>query len=311
MFADLIEYIDEISEKAYEIIQYRISECAEIKSKDMEEEIFRTIQKDEYSEDDIIIIKNILNANSVTYDKIQEQEKIVNDLKIGNPKDKIVNLKSQIIYIDKIKKFIESSVKIANEFIKSVNEQIKVYINKKKQSDEYKKKLEILHSIPDTDSQLWKEFIAKGMEYKNVSGIMECPFCHQPLSAHANDILDSYVLFLDNKAQLELNMVENNLNSIFREIEMWNLNCNIEDEKWPDNLKTDVEAVLKKLVSIQGYLQKRIIEKNVKDITVQKTIRTAVPIPLQSQDNEKKVPPNCFPCQFLRYIPLFSLSKQR
>ena len=265
LFADLIEYIDEISEKAYEIIQYRISECAEIKSKDMEEEIFHTIQKDEYSKDDIIIIKNILNANAATYDKIQEQEKIVNDLKIGNPKDKIINLKSQITHIDKIKKFIESSVKIANGFIESVNEQIKVYVIKKKQSDEYKRKLEILHSIPGTDSQLWKEFIAKGIEYKNVSGIMECPFCHQPLSEHANDILDSYVLFLNNNAQLELNVAENNLNSILKEIERWNLDYNIEYEKWPDNLKTDVDVALKKFVSIQGYLQKRIKEKSVKD----------------------------------------------
>ena len=98
-----------------------------------------------------------------------------------------------------------------------------------------------------------------------MSGIVECPFCRQPLSAHANDILDSYVLFLDNKAQLELNMAENNLNSIFRKIEMWNLNCNIEDEKWSDNLKTNVEATLKKLVLIQEYLQKRIIEKSVED----------------------------------------------
>lgn len=265
VFADLIQYIDEISEKANELIQYRISQCPEIRFDNIADVIVDIIQKTEYSEDDIITIRSILDADVITDDKIQEQEKLVNDLKIGNPKDKIVNLRAQMAHIERIKTFIENAVTCANEFIESVNQQIRLYVSRKEKSEDYKKKLEILQSIPGTDSQLWREFISKGIEYKNLNAIEVCPFCHQSLSAHANEILSSYALFLDNKAQIEFNEIENNLVNLLRKIEKWNLICNIEDEKWTDNLRVDVNAALKELTSVQQCLKNRIVAKSVNE----------------------------------------------
>ena len=73
----------------------------------------------------------------------------------------------------------------------------------------YKKKLEVLKDIPGTETDLWREFISKGIEYKENNLTEErCPFCHQNLSEHAKNIVDAYVLFLQDKSQIELGHVE-------------------------------------------------------------------------------------------------------
>lgn len=268
VFSDLILYIDQIIDKANEIILQKYENCPQIRVEGISEEIASLLIKEEYTEDDELKIRAIFASEAITESKIHEKEGEINNLKIGNPKDKIVILEAKKEHAEKTRQFLVATVAQANEYINSIKQSITSFIVQSKECEKYRKKLEVLHDIPGTDTKLWRDFVSKGIEYKEAHLMDVCPFCHQKYSDHAKDIVSAYVLFLDNKSQVDLETTERTLVGLVRNIERWNVTWELEDDKWSDELKSEAEHAIADISNIPQNLLKCIEAKSVEGIPI-------------------------------------------
>ena len=265
VFSDLIIYIDRIVEKANEIIIQKYKNCPQIQFEGISEKIASLLKKEEYVEDDALTIRDIFALEAITESKIHEKEDEVNNLKLGNPVDKIVILKAKKEHVEKTRQFLVTTAAQANEYIKSIKQNINLLIVQSKECEAYRKKLDILHDIPGIETKLWREFVSKGVEYKTAYSMDVCPFCHQKYSEHAKDIVSSYVLFLNNKAQGDLATTERALMNLVKNIERWNVTWELKNDEWSDELKSEVEHAIADISNIPQTLLKCIEAKSVEE----------------------------------------------
>lgn len=269
VFSDLIAYIDQIIEYANEIIHRRCEERPQIRVEGMVEEISQIFTKKEFSEDDQIKIYTFLAADTITKEMVQKKEQEINNLKSGNPRDKITILKLNKDHFEKTKLFLMKNIAQMNEYIENIRNNIVLFVEQSKKCDEYRKKLEVLHDIPGTDTELWKEFVSKGIQYKNTYSMECCPFCHQQYSDHAKDIISAYVLFLDNKSQMEREATEEALKKASRNIEKWDVTWELDEEKWPEELRFEIGHTVDYIATIRQNLLEYIATKSFEGISLE------------------------------------------
>lgn len=267
VFSDLIAYIDQIIECANEIIHRKCEECPEIRVEGMTEEFVQIFRKKEYSEEDQIKIYSFFDTGIITKEMVQKKEQEINDLKIGSPKDKITILKLKKDHLEKTKQFLVKNVAQMKQYVQITKNNIELFVEQSKECDEYRKKLEILHDIPGTDTKLWKEFVSKGIQYKNNYSVECCPFCHQQYSEHAKDIINAYVLFLDNKSQIDRETTEDTLGKLSRSIEKWDVTWELDEEKWPEELGFGIRHIVGCIETIRKNLLKYIETKSFEGIS--------------------------------------------
>lgn len=266
VFSDIILYIDKIIDKANEIIKQKDENVSEIKFEDISEETANLFKK-EYTEDDELKIRAILDAEIVTEKKLCEKESEISDLKIGNPKEKIIILNDKKEHAENTKQFLIKAVAKANEYVKLVKQNIILFNEQNSKCEEFRKKIEILQNIPGTDTKLWKEFVSKGIEYKRVYSMKVCPFCHQTYVKDANEIVKAYMIFLDDKTQADLKATEDTLGSLLKEIEGWKVIWKLEEDKWPDKLRNEIEKAIDNIANVSENCIKCIENKVIESIS--------------------------------------------
>lgn len=267
IFADLISFIDQIVERANEIISDKENKRPQINTKDMICDIACLFNGERVSESSINILKQIFASTEVKDELLEKKKNEVDNLRVGNPKDKITILNSKVTEADRLVKRIEDVMEKGNDFIETVQSGIKSYHDYKTQSEEHKKKLEILQDIPGTDTKVWQEFISKGIDYSNEQALdEECPFCHQKYSDHAKDIVSAYVSFLDNKSQVELGNTEKKLALKKIEIENWNVLGEIDEEKWDSALLEQIRLAMSDIENVRALLLTSLENKKVETI---------------------------------------------
>lgn len=269
IFADLISFIDKIVETANNLITLQREKKVQIDTSEMLEEIASLFRNEKIASEDIELLKDMFTTIEVDNDVLLEKQKVLANLRIGNPKDKIIILKGKIAEVEGTVKHIEKVAENYNNYVESVQKNIDSYHNLKIESDAHKKRLEILRDIPGNESKEWQAFITKGISYANEYHLSEkCPFCHQPYSSHAKDIVDAYVSFLDNEYKIELDGVEKILEGIEGEIKQWNVLVGMDKEKWEEKLFTlitdqlnEIDNSRKKLLDVVTRKKKEEISK--------------------------------------------------
>lgn len=264
IFADLILYIDTITEKANEILTNKENEKPQIITTNMDTEIAKLFESDSVDDEKAILIRGMLSSIEASEEIVAEKKAIVTNLQAGNPKDKIELLKRTLSEVNSIQTQLSNNVIASNGDIDKVEVLISEYIQNKKSSDEHVKQLEILKDIPGTDSTLWKEFISKGIDYSKENGtdIDECPFCHQRYTNHAKELVDAYVSFLDDKSQITLKNTETMLATKRSEIDKRNSNIMISDDcKIPSELVERIQSATSRFEDIRNKLLKLIDQK--------------------------------------------------
>lgn len=265
LFADLITYVDQITQEAESIVEQKMTKKPTIDTKEMSADIAEIFSGEIFTSDELDILRKMFSDQTADEKVISSKKAEIDSLKLGDPKDKIALLNSQISEGQKISNQLLEKSKKVNEFIDSVLAHVKKYNELIKQSNIYKKKLEVLKDIPGTETDLWREFISKGIEYKENNLTEErCPFCHQNLSEHAKNIVDAYVLFLQDKSQIELGHVEMTLKQDLSTISSWNAIIETDKDKWEKEIYDNIESSSSTLNEIKIALLK-IIENRTED----------------------------------------------
>lgn len=261
VFADILTYIDQIINKINELVIQKTNHAPSISEEGLSEEIINILRKEEYIESDEIVIKSIIAEKAITEHMIKEKENELSNLRIGDPKDKITILKLEKEHVEKTKQWLMNNAAYANSYIKDVINNIRLFHELKQESEKSRERLEVLREIPGSDTKQWKEFISKGIEYRNKHNIEVCPFCQQKYSQHASEIVNAYALFLDNRSQVDFESCEKTLEVLYKNIDKWNTTYELEELKCEQKLKFEIESVLTKIIDIRKALLKSIENK--------------------------------------------------
>jgi len=173
------------------------------------------------------------------YNFSDEDNKKLNDLKTEyqnlsqqNIQDKIKLETTKYNEINTIKKLIEDVSKNINPYIEKVKNTLELYKKYELESNEFKKQIEVLKTLPSTDSDKWKSFITSASIYsKDVEDSDKtCIYCRQPLDNTALDIVQAYSKYLNNESEVELNNTNKNIQTINKAIEQINFIPQINQE---------------------------------------------------------------------------------
>ena len=251
IFADLVSYIDQITEEADRIIMERLESKPIIDTKEMLPEIAKIFNESQFRTEYLKAIEEIISKGDIEENSLENKRNEIESLRLGDPKDKIVILKTHFSEVEKLKKHLTECVSKGNGYAESASSDIASFRKLTVQSNIFKQKLDVLKSIPGTETDAWKEFIAKGIEYRN-SHISEeeCPFCHQKYSEHAKEIVDAYVLFLQNNSLIELDRVSKSIENNILAINKWNVLIDIDKNQWSKDLSDKIESAIER---IQGF----------------------------------------------------------
>ena len=251
IFADLVSYVDLITEEANRIIAERLEAKPSVDTKEMLPEIARIFEESPLLIENFKSIEEIFSKGDIKESILENKKTEIENMKLGNPKDKIVLMKTHLSEVEKLKKHLTECVSMGNGFAESASRDVASFRKLTEQSNIYKRKIDILNDIPGTETDVWKEFIAKGIEYKNCHlGGDECPFCHQKYSEHAKEIVNAYVLFLQNNSLIELNKVSKSIESNISTINKWIVLIDIDKDKWSKDLSDKIDAAIER---IQGF----------------------------------------------------------
>ena len=115
-------------------------------------------------------------------------------------------------------------------FIAEWNKSISQYANTYHAAEDARKQYAVLSGIPGSDSDLWKQFIQKGVDYSKQHAqeyVGRCPYCHQILSndAYALDLIKGYGLFLSDKTQRQCAFEWENLQRLQSRIRTFYVGC--------------------------------------------------------------------------------------
>lgn len=173
------------------------------------------------------------------YDFSDEDNKKLNNLKTEyqnlsqqNIQDKIKLETAKYNEINTIKKLIEDVSKNINPYIEKVKNALDLYKKYELESNEFKKQIEVLKTLPSTNSDKWKSFITSASIYsKDVEDSDKtCIYCRQPLDNTALDIVQAYSKYLNNESEVQLNNTSKNIQTINKAIEQINFIPQINQE---------------------------------------------------------------------------------
>lgn len=248
IFADLITFIDQINDESEKIISERLENKPSIDTNEMMSDIADIFKKTLIDPEDIKPLEEIINKGDVDECSFEKIKTDIENIKTGDPKDKIELLSVQLSEVEKIQNHLIECAAKGNSFAESAFDEVASFNEFTKQSNIYKQKIDVLKSIPGTETEVWKEFITKGIEYRSIHPSEdECPFCHQKYSEHAKEIVDAYVSFLQNNALIELNKVMKSMEKSITSINAWNVQVDFDKNKWSGELSNKIEIAIKEL----------------------------------------------------------------
>lgn len=173
------------------------------------------------------------------YDFSDEDNKKLNELKTEyqnlsqqNIQDKIKLETTRYNAINTIKKLIEDTSKNINPYIEKVKNILEQYKKYKLESNEFKKQIEVLKTLPSTNSDKWKSFITSASIYSQdvEDSNKTCIYCRQPLDNTALDIVQAYSKYLNNESEIQLNNTIKNIQTISKELEQVNFTLQMNQE---------------------------------------------------------------------------------
>lgn len=163
---------------------------------------------------------------------------------------------------------IDNIVKNLKEYYQNLKNAFESYKTAKEKNDKALLQSQILKSLPQSNTDEWKNFIKAGKEYSSKLGdeeIKKCPYCHQDIvSEDAIKIIQAYATFLNDTSASELNTATANLKKIQNTIDKYNVSVSLADVV--KSIINDSETLERKLTSLINYKQSLLSAKSADDI---------------------------------------------
>lgn len=163
---------------------------------------------------------------------------------------------------------ISNTVKNLGSYSQNLKSAFDAFKSAKERNDKALLQSQILKSLPQSNTEEWKNFIKAGKEYSSKLKDEEskkCPYCHQDIvSEDALKIIEAYATFLNDTSAGELNAATENLTKVRNTINGYDVNIQVTDSI--KSIVNDFKVLEIKLTALNDYKQSLLSAKSADDI---------------------------------------------
>lgn len=205
-----VDKIDELKQRL--LAELRQLQVPNIDTSKFTEDLKQSFLNQIISQDQEKYLQNISQLNEEeNNEKINLQSKLseLNDANINSKIQILTSLSSEYTRI--IQEITNTSTSLA-AIESEINTALENQKKAKLQVEQIKQKIEIINTIPGSDTSEWKNFIISANAYSEKMGNTQiCPYCRQSLHEDAQKLLEAYVTFLSDKSQSNLKEANNTI----------------------------------------------------------------------------------------------------
>ena len=213
-------------------------------------------------------IKGKYSFSEADNESLLIKQSTLTKLQQTNYEDKISLLTHNNKIYSEFTEKISNTVKNFRDYSQNLKSAFNAYKTAKEKNDKALLQSQILKSLPQSNTEEWKNFIKAGKEYSSRLKDEEskkCPYCHQDIvSEDAVKIIQAYATFLNDTSASELDEAIEKLKKVKNTINGYDVSIQIND-----NIKSiisDFKAFETKLTALNDYKQSLLNAKSADDI---------------------------------------------
>lgn len=199
-----------------------------------------------------------------------EKQSSLTNLQQTNYEDKINLLTQNNNTYSEFTEKISNTVKNLGSYSQNLKSAFYAFKSAKERNDKALLQSQILKSLPQSNTEEWKNFIKAGKEYSSKLKDEEskkCPYCHQDIvSEDALKIIEAYATFLNDTSAGELDAATENLTKVRNTINGYDVNIQVTDSI--KSIVNDFKALETKLTALNDYKQSLLSAKSADDIKI-------------------------------------------
>ena len=199
-----------------------------------------------------------------------EKQSTLTKLQQTNYEDKIILLKQTNKIYSELAEKIGNAVKNFENYSQNLKRAFNAYKTAKEKNDRALLQSQILKSLPQSNTEEWKNFIKAGKEYSsklNDEELKKCPYCHQNIvSEDALKIIQAYVTFLNDTSAGELDAAAVKLKEVRNTINGYDVSIQIADSI--KSIFSDSKTLETKLSALKDYKQSLLSAKCADDVKI-------------------------------------------
>lgn len=199
-----------------------------------------------------------------------EKQSLLTNLQQTNYEDKINLLTQNNNTYSEFTEKISNTVKNLGSYSQNLKSAFYAFKSAKERNDKALLQSQILKSLPQSNTEEWKNFIKAGKEYSSKLKDEEskkCPYCHQDIvSEDALKIIEAYATFLNDTSAGELDAATENLTKVRNTINGYDVYIQVTDSI--KSIVNDFKALETKLTALNDYKQSLLSAKSADDIKI-------------------------------------------
>lgn len=199
-----------------------------------------------------------------------EKQSSLTNLQQTNYEDKINLLTQNNKTYSEFTEKISNTVKNLGSYSQNLKSAFYAFKSAKERNEKALLQSQILKSLPQSNTEEWKNFIKAGKEYSSKLKDEEskkCPYCHQDIvSEDALKIIEAYATFLNDTSAGELDAATKNLTKVRNTINGYDVYIQVTDSI--KSIVNDFKALETKLTALNDYKQSLLFAKSADDIKI-------------------------------------------
>ena len=271
LFSYIAQIMDSFSEKLNQLATKERENLPIINTENLSNNLKNAFnQKQDFDDSKKAEIKGMYSFSKEDANTLSEKQSSLTNLQQTNYEDKINLLTQNNNTYSEFTEKISNTVKNMGSYSQNLKSAFYAFKSAKERNDKALLQSQILKSLPQSNTEEWKNFIKAGKEYSSKLKDEEskkCPYCHQDIvSEDALKIIEAYATFLNDTSAGELDAATENLTKVRNTINGYDVNIQVTDSI--KSIVNDFKALETKLTALNDYKQSLLSAKSAEDIKI-------------------------------------------
>ena len=269
LFSYIAQIMDSFSEKLNQLATKERGNLPIINTENLSNDLKNAFsQKQDFDIAKRNEIKGKYSFSEADAKSLLEKQSTLTTLQQINYEDKITLLTQNNKVYSEFAEKISNTIKNLRNYSQNLKSVFYAYKLAKEKNEKALLQSQILKSLPQSNTEEWKNFIKAGKEYSSKLKDEEskkCPYCHQDIvSEDATNIIQAYATFLNDTSAGELDVATANLTQVRNTINRYDVSIQVTDSI--KSILNDSKALETKLTALNEYKQSLLSAKSADDI---------------------------------------------
>lgn len=271
LFSYLAQIMDSFSEKLVQLALAERGDLPIINTENLSDNLKNAFnEKQDFDDAKRIEIKGMYSFSNEDNKSLSEKQTALTRLQQTNYEDRIKLLTQNNKIYSEFTERISNLVNNLRKYSQNLENALDAFKTTKEKNDNTLLQSQILKSLPQSNTEEWKNFIKAGKDYSSKLKDEEkkkCPYCHQDIvSEDALKIIEAYATFLNDTSAGELDAATENLTKVRNTINGYDVYIQVTDSI--KSIVNDFKALETKLTALNDYKKSLLSAKSADDIKI-------------------------------------------